>query len=317
MQTVDEGFIIAGTTGTYSVDSGDAWLIKTDSEGNETWNKTFDGPRQGNIYDVADSVCPTNDGGYILTGYTTSGFSDSVDVWLIKTDENGNETWNKTFGGILDDAGFSVQQSTDGGYIIAGHTNSYGAGDHDVWLIKTDENGNETWNKTFGGILDDRGYYLQRGKDESYFVVGYTNSYGSGGADVWLIKVEAYENQPPKKPKIDGPSQGPFGTNLCWTFHSVDEEGDMVKYIINWGDGITDETNNNPPCTPVEVCHTYEEQGTYTIKAKAEDENGLISEESTFKVIIPRPKSRPKYNLLILHLLEHIPILVRLLNLLN
>jgi len=113
-------------------------LIKTDSAGNEVWNKTFGGTNG----DYGIFIRHTIDGGYIISGDTGSYGADSQDGWLIKTDSDGIKQWSKTFGGISDDYCYSVQQTNDRGYILTGMTESYGAGDRDVWLIKTDKNGN-------------------------------------------------------------------------------------------------------------------------------------------------------------------------------
>jgi outer membrane protein assembly factor BamB len=111
--------------------------------------------------------------------------------------------------------------------------------------------------------------------------------------------------EPPTSPIIDGPSKGSDGKELCWTFHSNDTDGDMIKYYIDWGDNSSNETDFNPPCVPVEVCHTYEERGEYNITAYAEDEKGLVSGVSTFKITIPR--ARAVYHSLFQRIFQRFP----------
>jgi len=190
-QTSDGGYIILG-----NIDY-DVKLIKTDSAGNEQWNKTYGGIDR----DSAEDVKQGTDGGYIFIGRTSSYGAaasvqsiyengDSDNVWLVKTDSEGNELWNRTFGGSDLDSGSSVQQSKDGGYILLGVTYSYGAGNLDAWLIKTDFNGTELWNRTFGGPGYDWGNSLLITKDDGYIIGGVLDSRNSD-YDVWLIKTDS------------------------------------------------------------------------------------------------------------------------------
>ena len=191
-QTSDGGYILAGYTFSYRR-FRQSWLIKTDENGNEVWNKAF-----GKFYaEGASSVQQTSDGGYVLTGEVRS---DNGDVLLIKTDANGYEQFRKKFGGIQEDFGSCVKQTSDG-YIIAGYTGSYGAGKKDAWLIKTDKYGNERWNKTFGGVADDYFYSVQQTSDSGYIMVGSTESQGVGGSDLWLVRIKGTEQPTASTPK--------------------------------------------------------------------------------------------------------------------
>jgi hypothetical protein len=181
-QTTDGGYIMVG----YTMESGngDVFLIKTDANGGGGWNRHIGGSSADRGY----SVQQTTDGGYIITGWTRSSGAGESDVYLIKTDASGNQTWYKTFGGSNDDVGRSVQQTSDGGYIIAGYTYSFGAGSADVYLIKTDASGDTSWSKTFGGSDSDLGYSVQQTTDGGYIITG------SKGGDVYLIKTDANGN---------------------------------------------------------------------------------------------------------------------------
>jgi hypothetical protein len=189
-QTTDGGYIIAGVTYSYGAGATDVYLIKADTSGNTEWEKTFG----GSDYDLAFSVEQTTDGGYIIAGYTNSYGAGECDAYLVKTDASGNTEWEKTFGGSAYDDACSVQQTTDGGYIIAGTTNSFGAGAGDFYLIKTDALGNMEWEKTFGGSGYDSAYSVEQTTDSGYIIAGITYSYGAGAGDFYLIKTDALGN---------------------------------------------------------------------------------------------------------------------------
>ena len=182
-QTSDGGYIVAGVT------AGDFFLMKTDANGNVQWAKTYGGTG----WDGAYSVQQTSDGGYIVAGYTRSFGAGGADFFVVKTDANGNLEWAKTYGGIDWDYAFSVQQTSDGGYIIAGRTYSFGAGLDDIILIKTDANGNLEWAKTYGGTDFDYAYSVQQTSGGGYIVAGYTESFATGGG-IFLIKTDEFGN---------------------------------------------------------------------------------------------------------------------------
>jgi hypothetical protein len=156
----------------------------------EEWNRTF-GDSKKEKQDAGHDVQQTSDGGYIIAGTTKSQGDSRGDFWLIKTNKSGIEQWNETYGGIYGDFARSVLQTNDSGYIILGQTSSYGAGDYDCWLVKTDNFGNELWNKTYGGSGRESSKSVHITSDGGYLIVGWTRSFGNGNSDFWLVKTDA------------------------------------------------------------------------------------------------------------------------------
>ena len=187
-QTTDGGYIVTGMTEPSGMGDWDAFLLKTDSSGEYEWLQIFG----AEDYDNGMSVRQTSDGGYIVLADTYSYGAGSSDFWLIKTNSSGILSWTKTFGGTGTERSHSVRQTTDGGYILAGDTRSYGSGDYDVWLVKTDDNGDTVWSETFGGAEEDCGCSVRQTNDGGYIVAGYTESFGAGNFDVWLIRTDHY-----------------------------------------------------------------------------------------------------------------------------
>ena len=185
VQTNDGGYAVAGWTSLFPAWSSDFWLVKTDVYGNMEWNKTY-----GGFDDEGPGfVVQTSDGGYAVAGSTQSFGSGGGDFWLVKTDSSGNAQWNRTYGGTSPDEVESLVQTSDGGYIMAGTTISFGTGEFDVWLVRTDSLGNAQWNRTYGGTDFDFGRSIKQTSDGGYVVAGRTDSFGSGGGDFWLIKL--------------------------------------------------------------------------------------------------------------------------------
>ena len=232
-QTADGGYIIAATTLSYGAGLYDLYIVKTDASGNKTWEKTFG----GSDYDYARSAEQTTDGGYIIAGGTKSYGAGQADFYLVKTNASGNMEWEQTIGGSGYDHAHSVQQTTDGGYIIAGETTSYGAGQADFYLVKTNASGNKTWDKTFGGSDYDQAYSVQQTADGGYILTGATVSYGVGG-DVYLVKTDASGNKEWEQTFGDGDCEyaesvrqtADGGYIIVGTTYSYDVDGDV--YLV-------------------------------------------------------------------------------------
>ncbi len=181
--TIDGGYIIVGATFSYGAGNGDVYLIKTDSLGNVLWTRTYG----DSGWNVGYSVLQTTDDGYIITGLTERV---NMEVLLIKTDANGDTLWTKTYGDSAYARGHSVQQTLDSGYIVTGLKDSFSGSSWDVYLIKTDANGDTLWTKTYGGLYPEIGYSVQEISDGGYIIAGGIDLYLMYGP-VYLIKTDA------------------------------------------------------------------------------------------------------------------------------
>jgi hypothetical protein len=184
-QTVDGGYIMAGCTGPYYYLT-DIYLVKTNSSGDTLWTRTD----RHTMEDWGHSVQQTADGGYIVAGRTGI---EGCDVYLVKTDSSGDTLWTRAYDGQpgdnwASDRAYSVQQTTDGGYIVAGETAPIPSYVRDMYLVRTNGQGDTLWTRTYGGGSDDEAYCVQQTADSGYIVAGYTYSLGAGDADFWLVK---------------------------------------------------------------------------------------------------------------------------------
>jgi hypothetical protein len=259
-QTSDGGYILGGysksgvsgnktSTNHSYYDSYDYWVIKLDGGGNKVWENSFG----GTDFEILLSLQQTTDGGYILGGFSNSDVSGSKtstnyggnDYWVIKLDAGGNEVWEKSFGGTNDDGLYSLQQTSDGGYILGGFSNSdvsgnktsTNYGNYDYWVIKLDEGGNKVWEKSFGGTDIDVLQSLQQTSDGGYILGGWSMSGVSGsktstnygGYDYWVIKLDASGN------KLWEKSFGGSGADYLLTLQQTTDGGYILGGESNSG----------------------------------------------------------------------------------
>ncbi len=185
--TADGGFIAIGSTFSFGAGDHDIYIVRTDSLGVALWNRTYGGVLTDYGYDIRQ----TADGGFIVVGMTKSYGEPNGDILLLKIDSLGAEVWSKTFGGAKRDEGWSVRLTSDGGFIICGITNSFGAGYSDMYFIRTDSLGNTLWSKTFGGPGGDTGCAVRIAADGSFYGIGSTGSFGLGYSSLYVVHISA------------------------------------------------------------------------------------------------------------------------------
>jgi hypothetical protein len=186
VQNGDGDYYLAGWTDSYGVGGSiDYWIIKLNSAGNILWEKSIG----GSGYDTPYSCCLASDGGIVTVGGGNVG-AGGYDVWVVKLDSSGAIVWQKAFGGSADDMGLCIRRTSDDGFIVAGFTKSYGAGNQDFWVLKLDSSGNLVWNKTYGGSVVDWAFAVEQTIDGGYIVVGRTDSFGVG-TDAWILKLNS------------------------------------------------------------------------------------------------------------------------------
>ena len=205
-KTRDGGYAVTGWI--ESPQEGSAILLaKCDDKGKLLWNREF----RGNGYSCGYCVKELREGGFILVGDTKSKHGYDHDVYVARTDEKGELLWEKNFGGSYCDYAWYVQQTQDGGFVLAGGTESYGAGLYDVYLIKLTPSGEKLWEKTYGGQGSDVGYAVLEVPGGGYLVAGSTESFGAGSTDVYLLRTDTGGNLLWQR------TYGGRGADYCWT----------------------------------------------------------------------------------------------------
>jgi len=226
----DDGYIVIGYTFSSGSDGSDMYVVSINEQGDSVWTKTYG----GSGYEYGYGICPADDG-YVLIGYSTSfSTGSSKDVYAIRIDNDGNEIWSETFGGDGLDIGMSVCPA-DGGYLLCGYTESFGAGENDIYVIKIDENGNMVWEKQYGGSGAELGYQIKATSKGNYIIVGASGS-DRANYDCVLIKID--ENGNILWENYYGAPGGEGGYDRGHSVIETSDGGFLVIGETNYGDAL-------------------------------------------------------------------------------
>jgi hypothetical protein len=224
IETPDGGFIIVGYTSVAG--TRDVYIIKTDTLGDTLWTKIYGGSN----WEMGYSVLTTVDRDYVVLGHTNSFGAGLYDIYMIKTNSQGDSLWTRTYGGTSSEYGYSIQTTSDAGYIIAGRTNTFGAGDIDAYMIKTNPEGDTLWTRTFGGLNQEIGRSAHQTSDGGYILAGQTQSFGAGGNDIYLIKTNSIGLGIEEEPDSGGLRIAEFG--LYQNHPNPFNKLTVISYII-------------------------------------------------------------------------------------
>lgn len=216
--TADGGYLLTGWTKGQTGSGSDIFLFKVDEQGNQTLQVVL----RGNGYSCGYGVIQTSDGGAVVVGDTKSKTGVDHDVIVVKVDAMGSEVWERNFGGPYCDYGAAVVETADGGFLVAGGTESYGAGVYDAYLIKLNSEGHAIWEKTYGGKGSDCTYALIKNLDGGFTVAGNTDSTKSGKTSVYLFQTDA-EGSLLWERKI-----GRSDDTYCWSLQLTADGGYLV-----------------------------------------------------------------------------------------
>ncbi|MEO5642998.1 MAG: T9SS type A sorting domain-containing protein [Bacteroidia bacterium] len=256
LQTSDGGYMIGGQENSYSVTQFNPYnimLCKLNAAGNVLWSKAYGGGLSAGNY-ICNAIRNTTDGGIIVCGWTDGTGEGMQDVFMMKTDSAGILQWSKTYGGANSDFGYDVQQTTNGGYAIAGTTKSFGAGNYDAYLITTDATGNLVWSVCYGDTAVDMANSLEQTADGGFIIAGETSATGSSNSDFYLIKCDAsgstgcYENDVltiVTSPATDEATILPIVTsNLLWSNANAAVSSGCIATTLCLTVGLEETVNN-------------------------------------------------------------------------
>ncbi|MEO0192088.1 MAG: hypothetical protein ABIM46_04835, partial [candidate division WOR-3 bacterium] len=192
IRTSDGGYAVAGATWSFGAGNDDFLVLKLNSNGSLAWARTYGGTG----YEAVSSIIQITDGGYAVAGDISSFGPGDVDLLVLKLNPDGSPAWARTYVMGTDyDWVYSITQTSDGGYAVAGETESFGAGGDDFFVLKLNSNGSLAWARTFGGISSDDAHSITQTSDGGYAVAGHTGSFGAGG-DFLVLKLGSDGNYP-------------------------------------------------------------------------------------------------------------------------
>jgi hypothetical protein len=228
--TSDGGYIIGGGTASFGSGFDDFYLIKTNPDGDMLWARAYGGVGGESAF----SARQTPDGGYVLCGATGSFGQGYSSLYAVKTNASGDTVWTNVYGGASADMGYAVEVATDGGLVFVGATASSGAGDYDIYLIKTDPDGGVEWERTYGGSATDRGYSVRPTSDGGFLVAGITASFGAGAFDAFAIRTD---------PLGIAEWQQTYGgskSDYCYCSVTDDDAWLLIGHTFSYGSGASD-----------------------------------------------------------------------------
>ena len=186
-QTADSGYIVAGWTLSFGAGFYDGWLVRTGARGETIWTRAHGGTTGDYFYGIENAA----GGGFLAVGLTFSFGAGSGDAWLLGIGPDGDTLWTRTYGDASHDYVTSLHRTADGGYVIAGVTSSFGAGEYDGWLLKVNASGETLWTRTYGGSGTDRTYSVDVTADGGYILTGFCDLNGPLGGDLWLARTDS------------------------------------------------------------------------------------------------------------------------------
>ena len=289
-QTSDGGYILSGNTFSFGAGGQDIWILKLFSTSDVEWQRAYGGINADN----ACTIQQASDGGYILAGDTLSSGAGVKDIWVLKLTSSGDIEWQKTYGGFDNDSACSIQQTSDGGYIVGGNSLSFGSGRSDFLILKISQTGDIEWQRVFGTNAGETASTVRQSSDGAYFIAGSIQSFGAGESDFIVLKLlpdgsvslpcrflqESYTEVSNTNIIPEGTNIGPGGSNIIGK--SITDVGvgygpsDAVEYeLCSTNPLLTIHISGQGETVPAEGSYVYALGTEVSITASPETGHGF------------------------------------------